>query len=1468
MYEQLPKGVWVFRRLILAGGAGVVGFAAFYGLAALAMPVLLTWIGDLGPFPLGQDLANQIRSVGAVGVGLTAGGTAARFTWRASRRRSATPDRLVPVEIGGRIWNVEPAGADTVGRSTLAEGLKGQLLEPPTTAEIPKVVGVLGTAGYGKTTLVQQVCSEQDVWNHFTGGCLWVTLGPVTALELAERVKDVCAQLTGIRPSAQDARKAGLVLGDLLDKRNDTLLVIDDARQLSDLAPFLQGGGRCVRLLTTRHRGCIPGSAGSKALRIDRLSTVQSLDLLLSGGLARPADSATSELLELTDGWPLLLRTVNRLLSSDLRRGAQATAAARRIATKLRQGELDLLTLGSAPHAREQSPWAALSASVALLSPTERDFFLQLGTLPSADIPHDVVLALWSDSTGDAPQDVGDICEKLDDLSLVQEYRPGARGLKLHRAVQEMLARHNETDPAHTDRVLISTARTLVPQGREPHAADGTQWWRLAGDSVYWWRYLCRHLKGAGHLAELLGLVTDLRWIENKLALVGAEPVVQDLDLVDDPTANALRRQIVCEQHILRTTQPLRSVSDTLVSRLSAIAELRHLALAHSATLPPAPRLISRWTVPDQPHPLLARVLGPHTAEVVTCAISDDASFAVAVCGWPISRAPIRQDKVYFWEIETGRLRHSFDDGPLMSSCAVSQDTSLVLTAGSKNRVRDAITGVVVSELPGAAMSCAIAPDRSFVVTTSGGNPAQEDHTARVWNPTNGAQLHVLTGHTDGVLSCAIAPDRSFIVTTSSDHTARVWNPTNGAQLHVLTGHTDGVLSCAIAPDRSFIVTTSSDHTARVWNPTNGAQLHVLTGHTDGVLSCAIAPDRSFIVTTSSDHTARVWNPTNGAQLHVLTGHTDGVLSCAIAPDRSFIVTTSSDHTARVWNPTNGAQLHVLTGHSRPVLTCVLAKDGSLLLTAGRDRTVRVWNAADFTKVSCATWEPSPHAVAAESCDISPSMVLAACNDHMAHGWDLATGAERLVLTGHTDVLTDVAMSSDESFIVTTSRDSTARVWAAPMGLEGATLTGHSAPVRTCAIAPDNSFIVTTSDDITARVWEPVDGTQMAVLSGHTRAISSATIAPDGAQIATTGHDASYDRAVLRLWSPSGDELEAFGVQVSPWDRLSTAAFAPSGIYLVMGGSGWSDYGRTIIWWPGSGVSQELRSGYATYGIESVAVSSDDSFIAVAARGGSLHVHEASDGSARFTVHHFGTDAIVCDISPDDSAVLTVSADGLVAVFDAVTGRALAAVRVGGYLRAGAWLPDGSGVCVAGGSGVYVFDYRPTGATPAEHVLRKGDPLHMKALGALLHDLRRYEEAHDVYTAVCDQDPADAQAQSDLGHAWSHVGDLEAAIHHLSIATSLAPDDFSARWRLASAYTSLGDAAGAEHELRVCAQIRPDDLDVLAQLARMLASSNPAEAHAVAEQVFGGKARPDGWDHSAHRQRPSDGGGRPPRRSD
>ena len=217
---------------------------------------------------------------------------------------------------------VEDLPPDFVPRPEQYEQLLSSLLDGERQEPIAITTALRGAGGYGKTALARALCHDEAVQNAFDDGILWVTLGENPG-NLTARVEDLIYMLSGERPDFAGLDGACAALAELLADRS-VLIVIDDAWDAAHVRPFLQGGPRCARLITTR-RADVPPPRACR-VDVDAMSGAEALALLRHALPADPADAQRAPLAALAGRlgeWPLLLKLVNGALRERVLRHGQ-----------------------------------------------------------------------------------------------------------------------------------------------------------------------------------------------------------------------------------------------------------------------------------------------------------------------------------------------------------------------------------------------------------------------------------------------------------------------------------------------------------------------------------------------------------------------------------------------------------------------------------------------------------------------------------------------------------------------------------------------------------------------------------------------------------------------------------------------------------------------------------------------------------------------------------------------------------------------------------------------------------------------------------------------------------------------------------------------------------------------------------------------------------------------------------------
>jgi WD40 repeat protein len=117
-----------------------------------------------------------------------------------------------------------------------------------------------------------------------------------------------------------------------------------------------------------------------------------------------------------------------------------------------------------------------------------------------------------------------------------------------------------------------------------------------------------------------------------------------------------------------------------------------------------------------------------------------------------------------------------------------------------------------------------------------------------VWNPSTGAHLHTLDGHSDAVLAVQFSPDGSKLASASDDNTVMVWNPSTGVHLHTLEGHSGVVSAVQFSPDGSKLASASWDKKVMVWDLNTNSPIQTIDVG-GSVSDIAFSPDGFYLTT-------------------------------------------------------------------------------------------------------------------------------------------------------------------------------------------------------------------------------------------------------------------------------------------------------------------------------------------------------------------------------------------------------------------------------------------------------------------------------------------------------------------------------------------------------------------------------------------------------------------------------------------
>ncbi len=180
--------------------------------------------------------------------------------------------------------------------------------------------------------------------------------------------------------------------------------------------------------------------------------------------------------------------------------------------------------------------------------------------------------------------------------------------------------------------------------------------------------------------------------------------------------------------------------------------------------------------------------------------------------------------------------------------------------------------------------------------------------------------------------------------------------------------------------------------------------------------------------------------------------------------------------------------------------------------------------------------------------------------------YDAHTRRELALLTGHTARVTAIDFPADGSFLASCSFDGTVRLWNIDTGEQTAVFTGHRGSIESIAVSPDGKTVVSGGTyDTTIILWDVETGNQIKRHSKYrdnlfrrlkiyfdrsitlpgSNAIDALAFSPDGITFASGHRDGT-----LRLWeAETGRKLSTVGDHKSV--VIDGLAFSSDGKKLV-----------------------------------------------------------------------------------------------------------------------------------------------------------------------------------------------------------------------------------------------------------------------------------------------------------------------------
>ncbi|MBA3872620.1 MAG: protein kinase, partial [Anaerolineae bacterium] len=421
-------------------------------------------------------------------------------------------------------------------------------------------------------------------------------------------------------------------------------------------------------------------------------------------------------------------------------------------------------------------------------------------------------------------------------------------------------------------------------------------------------------------------------------------------------------------------------------------------------------------------------------------AVSADAHYAIVGTGRDNvdnnSFVPKNNFGLALWDLQKNTLiQHLDGHTESVYDVAFSKDNKTIYSASADKTIRHWQIGNpaenrIFANLDSSVLSLAISSDSQSLASGS------EDGSLILWNTTTGDKICATSGNKSEIWDIAFSPDGKIIATGSggknvtsgelSDASITLWDKSTCHKIRQFIGHTNAVLSVAFSPDGSKLVSSSADHTAQIWDVNTGQELNHLIDQLDQVTVARFSPDGEYILTGSLDKTMILWDVASGSQIHRYINQSGGINDLAFVSIDQFISASTSGNLS-VWDIGNALlKSHFKLGGGH---TTQLDPTGSFALSGMPDGTIYAWDPKDGSLIAhYKKIKDGLGAVDALAIDPLGQFFVSAHNNYAMFSWS-KTGIIQYQFIGHTGRIRDIAISPDDTKLVSASDDATIRLW-------------------------------------------------------------------------------------------------------------------------------------------------------------------------------------------------------------------------------------------------------------------------------------------------------------------------------------------------------------------------------------------------------------------------------------------------------
>lgn len=523
-----------------------------------------------------------------------------------------------------------------------------------------------------------------------------------------------------------------------------------------------------------------------------------------------------------------------------------------------------------------------------------------------------------------------------------------------------------------------------------------------------------------------------------------------------------------------------------------------------------------------------------------------------------------------------------------------------------------------------------VTPDGRKIIT------GHKDTFIRIWDFEG--RLFRSIHNIGDIEALEISPNGKILYSGSNQGIINCWIIETGENIGTLKdGNSRKISKLVMTKDGKKII-SSCDQFIKIWEITSGKVLNILELPEDCLrngafvsIKIALSIDDKYLISGQANGCIQIWDLSEGkqkGQIQLKIKNAD-IAALAIAPTSGYFIATNQHHAPIVeaWDILTGNYLWSMDISLHGINSISVSPDGDKLITGHNADTVKVWDLQSKKLLKSFFGESYFHNI--DSIDISQSGKYIISSRYFSdfknciNIWDYES--EKLLLS-FDDKGYKARISPDEKYIVYAS-GSAIKVLSLNDQKVLHIINGHKGEITALLISQNGEYGVSGSTDGTLRIWNPQNGRLIHILRGHKGSVIDIDISSDGKKIASISEDLT-----LKIWEHTfiGWKHRTINTQVS----ANSVKFNKGENEVILGLAD-----QTVrVWNISTGKLSGTLTGHKSK-VTAVTVSQKHNYIISGSTDHTLKLWEISDDNLKnkFSTHSHGVSAIC--ISPDEMYV-------------------------------------------------------------------------------------------------------------------------------------------------------------------------------------------------------------------------------------